>query len=228
MWTQPDQFLRALLKLTALTEIMNAKIRFERRILSSIDDSITVKQRLLRDSALTSLIARVSEVCLQALRRGNKLLLFGNGGSAADTQHIATEIVGRFAFERPALPALALSVDTSSLTAVSNDYGFDHAFSRQIEAFGRKGDVALGFSTSGNSRNVLRAIASAKKKKLHTIAFTGKSGGKLKHSSSLDHCVCVPSNVTARIQECHLLIGHIICELVEEEIFHAPGRLSRP
>jgi D-sedoheptulose 7-phosphate isomerase len=205
---------------------MNQRIPFEQRVLHSINDSVDVKQSLLRESALISLIARVSEVCLQALRGGNKLLLFGNGGSAADTQHIATEIVGRFAFERPALPALALSVDTSALTAVSNDYGFDHAFSRQIEALGREGDVALGFSTSGNSPNVLRAISAAKKRKLHTVALTGKSGGKLKLAADLDYCVCVPSEVTPRIQECHMLIGHILCQLVEEELFHAPGRVS--
>lgn len=204
---------------------MSQKTPFDQRVLRSVNDSIEVKQSLLRDSALISLVGHVSEVCLQALRNGNKLLLFGNGGSAADTQHIATEIVGRFAFERPALPALALSVDTSALTAVSNDYGFDHVFSRQIEALGREGDVALGFSTSGNSPNVLRAISTAKKKKLHTVAFTGKSGGKLKVASDLDYCVCVPSDITARIQECHMLIGHIVCELVEEELFHAQGRV---
>ena len=198
---------------------------FDQRVHRSVALSVEAKQQLLQDASLISLIARVSEVCLQALRSGNKLLLFGNGGSAADTQHIATEIVGRFAFERPALPALALSVDTSALTAVSNDYGFERVFSRQVEALGREGDVALGFSTSGNSPNVLQAISSAKKMKLHTLGFTGKSGGKLKLSPDLDYCVCVPSDVTPRIQECHMLIGHIICELVEEELFHAPGRI---
>jgi D-sedoheptulose 7-phosphate isomerase len=206
-----------------LTENMSQQSPFDQRVYRSIADSVETKQRLLGDASLVSLIGRVSEVCLHALGSGNKLLLFGNGGSAADTQHIATEIVGRFAFERPALPALALSVDTSALTAVSNDYGFDCAFSRQVEALGREGDVALGFSTSGNSPNVLRAISSAKKMKLHTIGFTGKSGGKLKLSADLDYCICVPSDVTARIQECHMLIGHIICELVEKELFHAPG-----
>jgi len=205
---------------------MSQQSSFDQRVQRSVADSIEAKQTLLHDPSLISLIGRVSEVCLAALRSGNKLLLFGNGGSAADTQHIATEIVGRFAFDRPALPALALSVDTSALTAVSNDYGFDHAFSRQVEALGRPGDVALGFSTSGNSPNVLRAISCARKMKLHTVALTGKSGGKLKHSPDVDYCVCVPSDVTARIQECHMLIGHIICELVEEELFHGPGRIS--
>jgi len=204
---------------------MSPKLPFDLRVQRSITSSIEAKQQLLQDPSLISVVGRVSEVCIRALRGGNKLLLFGNGGSAADTQHIATEIVGRFAFERPALPALALSVDTSALTAVSNDYGFDHAFSRQVEALGREGDVALGFSTSGNSPNVLRAISSAKKMKLHTVAFTGRSGGQLRISPDVDDCVSVPSDVTARIQECHLLIGHIICELVEEELFHAPGRV---
>ena len=204
---------------------MSQESSFDQRVQRSIANSVEAKQRLLQDHSLISLIGQVSKVCLRALSSGNKLLLFGNGGSAADTQHIATEIVGRFAFDRPALPALALSVDTSALTAVSNDYGFDHAFSRQIEALGREGDVALGFSTSGNSPNVLRGISSARKMKLHTVAFTGESGGKLKLSPDVDYCVCVPSDVTARIQECHMLIGHIICELVEEELFHAPGRL---
>jgi len=204
---------------------MSQQSSFDQRVRRSITDSVDAKQKLLEDASLIPLIARVSELCLQALRSGNKLLLFGNGGSAADTQHIATEIVGRFAFDRPALPALALSVDTSALTAVSNDYGFDHAFSRQIEALGREGDVALGFSTSGNSPNVLRAISSAKKLKLHTVAFTGNTGGKLKLSPDLDYCLCVPSDVTARIQECHMLIGHILCQLVEEELFYAPGRV---
>lgn len=204
---------------------MSPKLPFDLRVQRSITSSIEAKQQLLQDPSLISIVGRVSEACIRALRGGNKLLLFGNGGSAADTQHIATEIVGRFAFERPALPALALSVDTSALTAVSNDYGFDHAFSRQVEALGREGDVALGFSTSGNSPNVLRAISSAKKMKLHTVAFTGRSGGQLRISPDVDDCVSVPSDVTARIQECHLLIGHIICELVEEELFHAPGRV---
>lgn len=206
-------------------ENMTQKSHFDQRVHRSISSSVEAKQRLLQDPALISLIGRVSEVCLQALRTGNKLLLFGNGGSAADTQHIAAEIVGRFAFDRPALPALALSVDTSALTAVSNDYGFDRAFSRQVEALGREGDVALGFSTSGNSPNVLQAISSARKMKLRTVGFTGHSGGKLKLSTDLDYCICVPSEVTARIQECHMLIGHVICELVEEELFHAPGRV---
>jgi D-sedoheptulose 7-phosphate isomerase len=205
---------------------MNQTADFEHRAAKSIEGSIAVKQRLLGDRMLISSIARVSEVSLAAIKNGNKLLLFGNGGSAADAQHIAAEFVGRFAFDRPALPALALSVNTSCLTAIGNDYGFDQVFSRQLEALARPGDVAIGFSTSGNSPNVLRAISTAKKMGLQTVALTGTPGGKLKQAVDLDHCVCVPSSETPRIQECHILIGHIVSELVEQELFYAKGRVS--
>jgi D-sedoheptulose 7-phosphate isomerase len=172
------------------------------------------------------LIARVSEILLDALKSGNKLLLFGNGGSAADAQHIAAEFVGRFAFDRPALPALALSVNTSCVTSIGNDYGFEQVFSRQLEALARPGDVAIGFSTSGNSPNVLNGISTAKKIGLYTIAFTGTPGGKLKQAADLDHCLCAPSGETPRIQECHILIGHIVSELVEQELFYGQSHIS--
>ena len=204
---------------------MNQTADFKHRAAKSIEGSIAVKQRLLGDTVLISSIARVSEVSLAAIKNGNKLLLFGNGGSAADAQHIAAEFVGRFAFDRPALPALALSVNTSCLTAIGNDYGFDQVFSRQLEALARPGDVAIGFSTSGNSPNVLHAISTAKKMGLQTVALTGTPGGKLKQAADLDHCVCVPSSETPRIQECHILIGHIVSELVEQELY-AKGRVS--
>jgi D-sedoheptulose 7-phosphate isomerase len=205
---------------------MNQTADFEHKAAKSIEGSIAVKQRLLGDRMFISSIARVSEVSLAAIKNGNKLLLFGNGGSAADAQHIAAEFVGRFAFDRPALPALALSVNTSCLTAIGNDYGFDQVFSRQLEALARPGDLAIGFSTSGNSPNVLNGISTAKKMGLHTVALTGTPGGKLKQAVELDHCLCVPSSETPRIQECHVLIGHIVSELVEEELFHAKGRVS--
>jgi D-sedoheptulose 7-phosphate isomerase len=205
---------------------MNQTADFERRVANSIGASIAVQQNLLRDSALVSSIAGVSEILLNALKSGNKLLLFGNGGSAADAQHIAAEFVGRFAFDRPALPALALSVNTSCLTSIGNDYGFEQVFSRQLEALARPGDVAIGFSTSGNSPNVLNGISTAKKIGLHTIAFTGTPGGKLKQAADLDHCLCAPSGETPRIQECHILIGHIVSELVEQELFHGQSRIS--
>lgn len=197
---------------------------FEQRVSRSIQASIAAKERLLGSSEVVLTVARVSEILVQALEKGNKALLFGNGGSAADAQHIAAEFVGRFAFDRPALPALALSVNTSCVTAIGNDYGFDLVFSRQLEALARQGDVAIGISTSGNSPNVLRAMAVARKMGVHTVALTGCTGGKLK--DAVDHCICVPSDQTPRIQECHILIGHIISELVEQTIFHEQSRVS--
>jgi len=191
---------------------------FQERASRSIQASIAVKERLLGSAEVVSMVAQVSEILVDSFRQGNKLILFGNGGSAADAQHIAAEFVGRFAFDRPALPALALSVNTSCVTAIGNDYGFDVVFSRQIEAIGRPGDVAIGISTSGNSPNVLRGLSVAKELGLHTVALAGCTGGKLK--GAVDHCICVPSNETPRIQECHLLVGHIIAELVEQTIFH--------
>lgn len=190
---------------------------FAQRASKSIQASIATKQGLLSSNDVISTVARVSEILVAALKQGNKVLLFGNGGSAADAQHIAAEFVGRFVFDRRALSALALSVNTSCVTAIGNDYGFDVVFSRQIEALGRPGDVAIGISTSGNSSNVVHAVVAAKKAGLHTIALTGCGGGKLK--DAVDHCICVPSNETPRIQECHILIGHIISELVEETLF---------
>ena len=198
---------------------------FERRVRDSIAASIAVKQRLLDREDVIEIVARVSEILAEAFDAGGKVMLFGNGGSAADAQHIAAEFVGRFAFDRPALPALALSVNTSCVTAIGNDYGFDLVFSRQIEALGRAGDVAIGISTSGNSANVLRGVAAARKMGLHTVALTSETGGKLK--SAVDYCLCAPSNETPRIQECHILMGHIIAELVEQTIFHEEGSVSR-
>ena len=198
---------------------------FEQRVSASIRASIAVKELLLRNAEVVSLIAKVSELLVDTVDKGNKVLLFGNGGSAADAQHIAAEFVGRFAFDRPALPALALSVNTSCVTAIGNDYGFDLVFSRQIEALARPGDMAIGISTSGNSSNVLHGLSTARKMGLGTVALTGCAGGKLKNAA--DYCICAPSNETPRIQECHILIGHIISELVEETIFHEQSRVSR-
>jgi len=166
----------------------------------------------------------VSELLARALLEGNKVFFFGNGGSAADAQHIAAEFVGRFALERPALPALALSVNTSCVTAIGNDYGFDQVFSRQLEALARPGDIAVGISTSGKSPNVAMALAVAKTMKLRTVALTGRTGGTLR--GNVEYCICIPSDETPRIQECHILIGHIISELVEREIFHEKSRVS--
>jgi D-sedoheptulose 7-phosphate isomerase len=203
---------------------LKQKSDFEQRVNQSIQASIRVKERLLASPEVISTVSKASEIMIVALDRGNKILFFGNGGSAADAQHIAAEFVGRFAFDRPALPALALSANTSILTAVGNDYGFDQVFSRQIEALGRAGDVAIGISTSGNSPNVLRALSSAKKIGLHTIVLTGSTGVELRNA--VDVCICVPSNDTPRVQECHILIGHIISELVEQTLFHEQSCVS--
>jgi D-sedoheptulose 7-phosphate isomerase len=189
----------------------------------SIEASIAVKQALLASAEIIRTVAEATQMLVGALRRGNKPILFGNGGSAADAQHIAAEFVGRFAFNRPALPALSLSVNTSSLTAIGNDYGFESVFARQIQALGHAGDVAIGISTSGNSPNIVQGIIAAKNIGLVTVGLTGASGGKLK--TTADYCICVPSEETPRIQECHILIGHIISELVERSIFHAQSCL---
>ncbi|HTR22504.1 MAG TPA: D-sedoheptulose 7-phosphate isomerase [Terriglobales bacterium] len=198
---------------------------FERQVISSIQASIAVKELLLKSNEVITLVAKVSETLVTAFEKGNKVLLFGNGGSAADAQHIAAEFVGRFAFDRPALPALALNVNTSCVTAIGNDYGFDLVFSRQIEALGQPGDVAVGISTSGQSQNVIRAMSTARKIGLHTVGLTGCQGRGLK--DAVEYCICAPSNETPRIQECHILIGHIISELVERTLFHEESCLSR-
>ncbi len=198
---------------------------YEHRITDLMAASIFTKQSMLSNSDLVTTIAKVSEILVASLRQGNKVVLFGNGGSAADAQHIAAELVGRFAFDRPALPALAFSVNSSCVTAIGNDYGFDQVFSRQVEALARAGDVAIGISTSGNSPNVLNAILTARKMGLRTIGLTGAGGGAL--AKSAEFCISVPSKETPRIQECHILIGHIISELVEREIFHEESRFSR-
>lgn len=192
---------------------------FDAEIRKTIEASIAVKHSLLQNPELLATVRRTTEILIQAFRSGNKLFLFGNGGSAADAQHIAAEFVGRFAFDRPALPALALSVNTSCVTAIGNDYGFDLVFSRQLEALARRGDVAVGISTSGQSPNVLCAMATAKQLELRTVGMTGAKGSKL--AEVVEHCICVPANETPRVQECHILIGHVISELVEKELFRA-------
>ena len=160
-------------------------------------------------------IQLMAERCKEALKSGNKVLFCGNGGSAADAQHLAAELIGRFQKERRSLASVALTTDTSILTAVANDYGYDEVFARQVEGLGRSGDVLIGISTSGNSANVVKAALKARDTGMHTIAFTGEGGGKLK--DICDITFAVPSKVTARIQEMHIMVGHILCELVEEE-----------
>ena len=181
-----------------------------------IADSLAAKQKVLADEALLASVVRVSEVIEHALRAGNKVMLAGNGGSAADSQHIAAELVSRFEFDRPGLPSIALTTDTSMLTAIGNDYGYEHVFARQVQANGRPGDVFIGISTSGNSKNVVLAVEASKKIGITTVALCG-AGGKLK--DICDHALAVPSTHTPRIQENHILIGHAICALVEQAIW---------
>ena len=185
------------------------------RIASQLEESIATKQRVL-DGHLP-VLAHMAQVLIDALRNGNRVFFFGNGGSAADSQHIAAELVGRFMRERAALPAMALSTDTSILTALANDYDYNVVFARQIEAFGQPGDVAVGISTSGNSGNVLEGVRAAKERGMTTLALTGETGGKLR--DMVDVCFCAPSRVTSHIQETHIAVSHSLCELVEKELF---------
>lgn len=180
-------------------------------ITSIINSSIEAKRRLL-ETDLENL-EKATRLVADCIAKGGKLILFGNGGSAADSQHIAAEFVGRFRHERRALPALALTTNTSTITALANDYDYGISFKRQVEAFGKKGDVAIAISTSGNAKNVLEAAKEAKKSGVKTIALTGKGGGAL--AKLCDISIIVQSDDTARIQETHILIGHIIAELVE-------------
>ncbi len=198
----------------------------DERIRGSVESAIATMESLRADAALLSTLSRIAQSLIHAFRQGNKILLFGNGGSANDAQHIATELIGRFAFNRPALPALSLAESLSSVTAISNDHGFEQVFSRQIEALGRAGDIAIAISTSGNSPNVLHAVATANRADLLTIGLTGRSGGKLR--SLVKECICVPSDDTPRIQECHTLIGHILSQIVEQEMFGQNNTASQP
>lgn len=169
------------------------------------------------DAALHATLAQVAQTCIGALRRGNKILFAGNGGSAADAQHLAGELVSRFNYDRPGLPAFALTTDTSVLTAIGNDYGYEHLFARQIEAVGQAGDVFVGISTSGRSPNVLNALRRAREKGLITVGFTGRGGGDM--PALCDHCLRVPADATPRIQEGHISLGHTLCWLIERALF---------
>jgi D-sedoheptulose 7-phosphate isomerase len=180
-------------------------------------ENIAVTQAILDDPAFMKVLEEVAREAGRVLGAGGKMLLFGNGGSAADAQHIAAELVGRFRRERRGLPAFALTVNASSLTAVANDHGFERVFARQIEALGSPGDLAIGISTSGNSPSVLRAIEAAESAALITIGLTGRTGGELR--SRVRYCLQVPSDDTPRIQEAHIFLGHLLCEYVEESLF---------
>lgn len=187
------------------------------KIKNIIKESIGVKELILSDETLISNIEKAAQIIVDCYRNKGKVLFCGNGGSAADAQHLAAELSGRFYYDRPALEAEALHVNTSYLTAVGNDYSFDQIYSRILSASGKTGDVLVGISTSGNSKNVLEAQKVAKQKGMKIISLTGESGGEMKNSA--DCLINVPSKLTPRIQESHIMIGHIICQIVEEELF---------
>ncbi len=180
-------------------------------------ESIALKEKILRNEELLSNLQKTASLLSHCFRSGNKVLFCGNGGSAADAQHLAAELSGRFYFNRPALPAEALHVNTSFLTAVANDFGYDQVYARMIEAIGQENDILVGLSTSGNSPNILKAFDAAKAKSMLTIALTGESGGELK--AKADILLNIPSSDTPRIQENHILLGHLLCEWVEKDLF---------
>lgn len=182
-----------------------------------IGESVAVKEKLIQSPQLIDVIGKVVDACVLSLQNNGKVLFCGNGGSAADAQHLAAELSGRFYYDRPPLSAEALHVNTSYLTAVANDYSFDEVYARLVKAVGKPGDVLIGLSTSGNSKNIVKAFEQAESMNIITVALTGESGGELRQTSDL--MINVPSNDTPRIQESHILIGHIICQLIESEMF---------
>lgn len=189
----------------------------EKYIKNEIEKSILVKTKILQDNELINLIKKASNICIESLQSMNKIILAGNGGSAADAQHIAGELVSRFYFDRPGLNAVALTTDTSILTAIGNDYGYEKIFERQIQAIGQNGDTFIGISTSGNSKNIILALEECRKKGVKTIGFTGQKECQM--DSLCDVIIKVPSISTPNIQESHIMIGHIACAIIEEQIF---------
>ncbi len=186
-------------------------------IKNHIRSSCDIKENIFKDDKILSEIRCVAEKTIEIYKAGNKVLIAGNGGSAADAQHIAGEFVSRFYFDRPGLSAIAITTDTSIITAIGNDYGYEKLFARQIQANGVKGDIFIGISTSGNSKNIIEALNACKDNGIISVGMTGAGGGKMKEYC--DFCIEVPSSETPRIQESHILIGHIICAIVEETIF---------
>jgi D-sedoheptulose 7-phosphate isomerase len=204
-------------KFIGIWEISSGR-NMEDHIVRSFKESSQVKEVFVNENLLK--IVAVVEALTAALKRGNKIMIFGNGGSAADAQHLAAEFVNRFLIERPPLSAMALSTDTSIITAIGNDYDFSEIFSKQIRALGQEGDVAWGISTSGNSPNVIKGLETARKMGLVTIGLTGKDGGAI--ARIVDHSLKVSSNNTPRIQETHITVGHVICEMVDYKLFQQP------
>ena len=186
-------------------------------IVSEIGNTRAVLAAIIADRALVAGIADAANRCIETLKRGNKILFAGNGGSAADAQHLAGELVSRFKFDRPGLPGIALTTDTSILTAIGNDYGYDQVFARQVQALGVSGDLFVGISTSGRSRNVIAALEQCRDKGITAIGFTGASGGEM--ADLCDCCLRMPSNETPKIQEGHIVVGHILCQIIEASLF---------
>jgi D-sedoheptulose 7-phosphate isomerase len=183
--------------------------------------SAAMLQALMDDKRLQADVERIAELCVTSLRQGGKVLFAGNGGSAADAQHLAAELVGRLVFDRPGLASVALTTDTSVLTAIGNDYGYEEVFARQVDALGARGDVLVGISTSGRSKNVLKAFAAARAKGMATVGMTGRGGGDF--PALCDVCLCMPSAETQKIQEGHIVLGHIFCGLIEARMFPRGG-----
>ena len=190
-------------------------------ITAELQKSVATLSAVLARAELVALVEIVAGRCVAALRSGNKILLAGNGGSAADAQHLAAELVGRFSFDRPGLAAFALTTDTSALTGIGNDYGFERLFSRQIEAVGRRGDIFFAISTSGRSPNVLAALRACRERGIATVGLTGQHGTEM--AALCDHCFCMPATETPKIQECHIVVGHILFALVEQAMFGGAG-----
>ena len=186
-------------------------------IMSQLSQAAEIINKMNENELISSTIEQVASACVLCLKNGGKILLAGNGGSAADAQHIAGEFVSRFAFDRPGLPAIALTTDSSIMTAIGNDYGYENLFSRQLQAIGNPGDIFIAYSTSGNSKNILAALKEAKARGLISIGFTGDCNGQI--NSLCDYLFSVPSKSTPRIQEGHLIIGHTLCGIIEESIF---------
>lgn len=192
----------------------------QKKIIKAFEDSIAVKAMFVKENA--ELIAEASKIIADAFNEGKKLIIFGNGGSACDASHIAAEFVNRFKRERPGLPAIALNTDVAVLTSIANDYDYSEIFSRQLKTLANQGDIVIAISTSGSSSNILKAVDAAKKRGLKTIAFTGLKGDKF--ASKTDYAFIVPSDDTPRIQETHITLGHVLCQMVEEILFEAPRK----
>lgn len=192
----------------------------EKKIIKAFEDSINIKGKFIKENA--ALIAEVSKLIADSFNDGKKLLIFGNGGSACDASHMAAEFVNRFKIDRPGLPAIALNTDIAVLTSIANDYNYNEIFARQIKTLADEGDIAIAISTSGSSKNILKAVDAAKKKKIRIVAFTGQKG--VEFAYKCDYAFVVPSDNTPRIQETHITLGHVICQTVEEILFEAPSK----